>query len=66
MDGFHPKTDNTVFLKLLELAAKYKVPVLIHIDSSNEKTFLDLCLKNSDIKMIFAHAGGVLKPLHIS
>jgi hypothetical protein len=65
MDGFHPKTDNTIFLQLLQLARKYKVPVLIHIDSSNEKTFLNVCLKNSDIKLIFAHAGGVLKPSHI-
>ncbi len=65
MDGFHPKTDNTIFLQLLQLAKKYSVPVLIHIDSSNETTFLNLCLKNPDIKMIFAHAGGVLKPAHI-
>jgi hypothetical protein len=65
MDGFHPKTDNTIFLQLLQLARKYKVPVLIHIDSSNEITFLNVCLKNPDIKIIFAHAGGVLKPVHI-
>ena len=65
MDGFHPKTDNTIFLQLLHLAKKYKVPVLIHIDSSNEKTFVSLCLSNPEIKMIFAHAGGVLKPSHI-
>jgi len=65
MDGFHPKTDNKIFLQLLQLARKYSVPVLIHIDSSNEITFLNLCSKNPDIKMIFAHAGGVLKPAHI-
>ena len=65
MDGVHPKTDNIIFLQLLQLARTYKVPILIHIDSSNEKTFLDLCLKSPDIKMIFAHAGGVLKPSHI-
>lgn len=65
MDGFHPKTDNVIFLQLLDLAKKYRVPVMIHIDSSNEKTFLAICLKNPSLKLIFAHAGGVLKPSHI-
>lgn len=65
MNGFRPKTDNPIFLQLLKLAKKYDVPMLIHIDSSNEKTFLSLCLANPDIKMIFAHAGGHLAPGHI-
>ena len=65
MDGFYPKTDNTIFLQLLLLAEKYSVPILIHIDSSNEKTFLNLCLSRPGIKMIFAHAGGNLRPEHI-
>ncbi len=65
MNGFQPKTDNKIFLKLLKLAEKYNVPMLIHIDSSNEQTFLKLCLANPNIKMIFAHAGGNLRPGHI-
>ncbi len=65
MNGFQPKTDNKIFLKLLKLAGKYNVPMLIHIDSSNEQTFLKLCLANPNIKMIFAHAGGNLRAGHI-
>ena len=65
MNGFQPKTDNNIFLQLLELAEQYSVPMLIHIDSSNEQTFQKLCLANPDIKMIFAHAGGELEPHHI-
>lgn len=65
MNGFQPKTDNKIFLQLLALAKEYAVPMLIHIDSSNELTFQKLCLANPDIKMIFAHAGGELEPEQI-
>ncbi len=65
MSGFKPETDNKIFLQLLALAEKYKVPMLIHIDSSNEQRFQRLCLANPNIKMIFAHAGGNLRPSHI-
>jgi len=65
MNGFQPKTDNRIFLQLIELAGKYRVPMLIHIDSGNEITFQKLCLANPDIKMIFAHAGGNLRAEHI-
>lgn len=65
MNGFQPKTDNEIFQKLLKLAERYEVPMLIHIDSGNEQTFLRLCLANPGIRMIFAHAGGNLGPSHI-
>lgn len=65
MNGFQPKTDNRIFLQLIELAGKYRVPMLIHIDSGNEITFQKLCLANPDIKIIFAHAGGNLRAEHI-
>ena len=65
MNGFLPKTDNRIFLQLLDLAEKYTVPMLIHIDSANEKTFLKLCVAKPTIKLIFAHAGGNLRPSHI-
>lgn len=65
MSGFRPRTDNPVFLQLLSLAERYDVPMLIHIDSSSEQTFQKLCLANPGIKMIFAHAGGNLRPEHI-
>lgn len=65
MSGFKPRTDNKIFLQLIELAERYDVPMLIHIDSGNEKTFQRLCLANPTIKMIFAHAGGNLRAKHI-
>jgi len=65
MAGFRPRTSNTIFLKLLQLAREYAVPVLIHIDAGNENIFLDLCLQNPGVKLIFAHAGGNLAARHI-
>lgn len=65
MNGFLPKTDNPIFLQLIRLADKYNVPMLIHIDSGNEITFQQLCLANPNIRFIFAHAGGNLRPNHI-
>lgn len=65
MNGFQPKTDNKIFLQLVGLAKQYDVPMLIHIDSGNEKTFQKLCLTYPEVRMIFAHAGGNLRPGHI-
>jgi hypothetical protein len=65
MNGFKPRTDNRIFLQLIELAKEYDVPMLIHIDSGNEKTFQKLCQANPAVRMIFAHAGGNLRPSHI-
>ena len=63
--GFKPKTNNRIFLSLIDLAKKYDVPVMIHSDSGNEQTFLRLCSANPQVRMIFAHAGGNLDPVHI-
>ncbi len=65
MSGFKPATSNTVFQQLIKLAKKYDVPMLIHIDSGNEKTFLNLCSANPEVRLIFAHAGGNLRARHI-
>ena len=65
MNGFKPRTNNTIFLQLIELAKKYDVPLLIHIDSGNEVTFQRLCQENPEVRMIFAHAGGNLRASHI-
>jgi hypothetical protein len=65
MNGFKPKTDNRIFLLLIALAEEYQVPMMIHIDSGNEITFQKLCQANPKVRMIFAHAGGNLRPDHI-
>jgi hypothetical protein len=65
MSGFRPRTNNAIFQKLLNLAEQYKVPMIIHIDSGGEQAFIKLCSDNPNFKMIFAHAGGNLRPGHI-
>ena len=65
MGGFLPKPDNVVFLQLMGLARQYKVPALIHVDAANEKYFVGICKAHPLVKIVFAHAGGNLKPHHI-
>jgi hypothetical protein len=49
----------------MALAKEYQVPALIHVDSANEQYFLRICQQHPQVKIIFAHAGGNLKPAHI-
>ena len=65
MSGFRPRTDNPVFVQLVKLAQRFRVPMLIHIDSANAQMFLDLCRRYPDQTFVFAHAGGNLAPRHI-
>lgn len=65
MGGFLPKQNNAIFLQLMDLAQQHQVPALIHVDASDETYFLRICKTHSKVKIIFAHAGGNLKPRHI-
>ncbi|MDH3536079.1 MAG: amidohydrolase family protein [Gammaproteobacteria bacterium] len=65
MRGFPPATDNRIFLRLLQLARSFDVPVMIHIDAGNELAFLNLCRDHPELKLMFAHAGGNLYARHI-
>jgi predicted TIM-barrel fold metal-dependent hydrolase len=65
MVGFKPVTGNAVFRQLLELARRYEVPMLVHVDAGNEQKFSEICLGNPGVEFIFAHAGGNLYPRHI-
>jgi hypothetical protein len=65
MAGFRPQTDNAIFIRLLELAHQYAVPVLIHVDAGSEQKFTDVCQQYSAISFIFAHAGGNLNASQI-
>ncbi|MDT8383646.1 MAG: amidohydrolase family protein [Gammaproteobacteria bacterium] len=65
MSGFLPRPDNAIFLQLMGLAGQHRVPVLIHVDASDETYFVGICKAHPAIKIIFAHAGGNLKPAHI-
>ncbi len=65
MAGFRPRLDNANFRRLLELAAEYEIPVLVHVDSANESRFIELCSGHPQLDLIFAHAGGNLRSEHI-
>lgn len=65
MNGFRPRPDNPVFLRLLGLAEEYRVPVLIHIDGADESPFVELCRARPSSRILVAHAGGNLYPRHV-
>jgi hypothetical protein len=65
MAGFPPRFDNRVFVQLMALAGEHRVPVLIHIDSGNEEAFLSICRAYPSLDILFAHAGGNLRAIHI-
>lgn len=60
--SFGPRRDNTVFTGLLDLAQKYQVPFLIHTEASSHEFFLPICRDFPEVRFLWAHAGGRLKP----
>lgn len=60
--GLGPRRDNKILVGLLELAEKYQVPFLIHTEASSHLFFSPICQKYPNVKFIWAHAGGRLKP----
>lgn len=65
MQGFRPLVDNEVFLGLLDLAERYRVPVLVHVDASDAGPFIAICQRHPEVKLSFAHAGGILDAAQI-
>ena len=60
--GIGPSRNNPVFTALLDLAREFNLPFLIHTDASDSRYFMPICEKFSDIRFIWAHAGGALQP----
>ena len=60
--GIGPNRNNPVFTGLLDLAREFNLPFLIHTDASDSRYFMPICEKFSDIRFIWAHAGGALQP----
>jgi predicted TIM-barrel fold metal-dependent hydrolase len=60
--GIGPARNNPVFTGLLDLAREFNLPFLIHTDTSNYRYFLPICNKYTDIRFIWAHAGGTFQP----
>ena len=65
MRGFRPATDNPVFLQLLDLAERYRAPVLVHVDAAGAAPFIEICRRHPRVRLLFAHAGGILDAAQI-
>ena len=65
MRGFAPRASNPIFQGLLQLAEQHAVPFLLHVDAGNESAFVEICRQYSEVKLVFAHAGGNLDASHI-
>lgn len=60
--GLPPRSDNQILLALFKLAEQHDVPFLLHTESSDEKYMIDICQQHSRVRILWAHAGGILKP----
>jgi len=61
--GFAPAFEKAVVLKqLLQLAAEFDVPVMIHTEFSRPNFMLDVCRQFPDTRILWAHSGALLQP----
>lgn len=60
--GVGPRLDSPQFLGLIDLAREFELPFLIHTNAGDYRFFKSICERHSDIRFIWAHAGGELQP----
>ena len=60
--GFAPKADSAVINELLDIAAQYRVPVMLHTEFSRADYLLRLCRSHPATRILWAHAGAILPP----
>ncbi|WP_455206571.1 amidohydrolase family protein [Kaarinaea lacus] len=63
--GLPPRQDNKILLALFELARQHDVPFLLHTESSDANYIIPICQQHHQVRILWAHAGGILKPLDI-
>jgi predicted TIM-barrel fold metal-dependent hydrolase len=64
--GFAPKPDAAHVLKaLMQLAAEFNVPIMIHTEFSRPDVMLQLCERFPDTRILWAHAGAILSPQQV-
>ena len=63
--GLRPRRDNKILTGLLKLAEKHQVPFLIHTEASSHLFFTPICQTYPNVRFLWAHAGGRLKPVLI-
>ena len=65
--GFAPRTTSgSVLAGLLELAAEYDVPVLLHTEFARSDPMLTVCRGHPHTQIIWAHAGAILPPAQVA
>ena len=60
--GPNPARRHEVLDGLMELAAGFKVPVMLHVEASSWLFFKPLCERYPQVRIQWAHAGGILPP----
>lgn len=63
--GLPPGRDNKILLALFELAKQFDVPFLLHTESSDERFIIPVCQRHSGVRILWAHAGGIMKPASV-
>jgi len=64
--GFSKRFNQAKVLNgLLELSHKYDVPIMIHTEFSKPNYMLLICQRHPKSKIIWAHAGAILKPQQV-
>ena len=58
--GRGPGPKNPVLHGLIRLGIEFRVPLLVHIETSSHKYFLPLCRQYPRARFLLAHAGGLL------
>lgn len=63
--GFISHWKNPIIAGLFELAAEFDVPVLLHTEFSRADPTLGLCRAHPDTRILWAHAGSMLRPAEV-
>ncbi len=64
--GFMPDWRTPVISGLIELAAEYEVPLLIHTELSHTPYLIELCRAHRELRILWAHAGAILDTAQVA
>ena len=60
--GFAPRWDTPVIKALLALSARYRVPMLVHVEFSRADYLIGLCAQEPQARLLLAHGGAPMPP----
>lgn len=64
--GFMPRIERAgVLHSLMQLAAEFDVPIMLHTEFSRPDYLLALCQRYPDTRIVWAHSGAILKPSQV-